>query len=108
PAMPKLASLIDSGTDSEPLLRRVVNAHLRVGTPGSARSLAQFAALSSAPERVRVEALEILGDWEEPSGRDRVTGLWRPVPQRDAETAAAALEPVINDLLQSSSSDIQA
>lgn len=108
PAMPKLAALITAETDSEPLLRRVVNAHLRVGTPDSARALAQFATKSDAPEGVRLEALEILGDWEEPSGRDRVTGLWRPVPQRDAATAAAALEPVLNDLLKSGSEDIQA
>jgi quinoprotein glucose dehydrogenase len=48
-----------------------------------------------------------LGEWEKPPGRDHVTGLWRPLPGRDAKIAAAALKPHLPALLASSSASIK-
>src|SRR4030095_1997169 len=87
----------------EPLLRRVINACLRVGTPDSAQALVQFAADSRAAENMRAEALLALSDWSHPSERDRVVGLWRPIPStRNQNAAVRALQPVLSNLLKSS------
>ena len=101
-AMPELAALIGSPSTSEPLLRRVLNANLRYGTAQTAEALAQFAAKSDATEAMRSEALDALGDWPNPSGRDRVTGLWRPTAfARTREIPADAVRPVIAGILRS-------
>jgi quinoprotein glucose dehydrogenase len=91
-AMPELAALITKQGMPEPLLYRVVNANFRVGGAGNANALASFSARPDAPTALRVEALNCLGDWEHPSGRDRVVGLWRPLPARTATDASEALK----------------
>ena len=35
--------------------------------------------------------MEVLADWEKPSGRDRLMGLWRPIPERSADDAVNAV-----------------
>src|SRR5262249_60796180 len=60
----------------QPLLRRLINAHFRLGQPENAAALVNFAASSSAPEQARAEAISVLAEWAKPSGRDHVTGLW--------------------------------
>ncbi|HVU99723.1 MAG TPA: PVC-type heme-binding CxxCH protein, partial [Verrucomicrobiae bacterium] len=108
-AMPELAALISKpafATSGEPLIRRVLNANFRFGTPDTARALAAFAGLKAASAPMRVEALEELADWEHPSGRDRVVGLWRPIPAtRAAETSAAALSPWFDRITASGTPD---
>ncbi|MCA9178104.1 MAG: c-type cytochrome [Planctomycetales bacterium] len=96
--MKALAALIRTPTDSDPLLRRSLNANFRLGTPEHAMSLARFAAESTAEQR-RVDALEMLASWAEPSSRDRVLGAWRPLPPRDAAPAASALRQFLPSLL---------
>jgi quinoprotein glucose dehydrogenase len=112
--MPLLASFISraaefaswpAGTAEIPgprdaLFRRMINANFRVGTAASAAALAQFASRSGAPESFRAEALTLLGEWAKPSGRDRMTGLWRPLAPRDPGIAAKALQPVLSALLR--------
>src|SRR5437867_5258520 len=91
------------------LLRRVLNANFHFGTADNAKALAGFAARAEAPEKMRVEALEELADWEHPSGRDRVVGLWRPISAaRPRETAVAALQPVLSDILRSAPENVRA
>lgn len=101
-ALPELAAMIDQPTSSEPLDWRVINANFRLGASQNARALAAYAARNEGTEKVRSEALHALGTWANPSQRDRLTGLWRPLPKRDGETAAAALRPVIAKVLSSS------
>ncbi|PAW79740.1 MAG: hypothetical protein B9S33_18930 [Pedosphaera sp. Tous-C6FEB] len=81
------------------ILRRALNAHFRLGQPTNALALAAFAARSDAPESLRVEALEMLADWPQPSSRDKITGLWRPLAPREAKPAADALRPAATALL---------
>ncbi|HMO65741.1 MAG TPA: hypothetical protein PKE47_11075, partial [Verrucomicrobiota bacterium] len=86
----------------EPLLRRVLNANLRTGGADRAAALTTFAKSSAAEPRFRAEAITFLGLWPAPPGRDQVTGLWRPVPERDRSALAearAALGGVLDELL---------
>lgn len=112
-AMPALAGLIAKasviaefaeGTKEQPgprdaILRRVLNANYRVGQSASAEALAKFAAASGVPEKFRLQALQQLGVWENPPRLDRVMGLHRPLPKRDAAVAVNALRPVLGALL---------
>lgn len=98
-AMPQLATAITKQGLSEPVLYRVLNANYRLGTTDHAKALATFAARSDVPTSTRLEAIRMLSAWENPSGRDRVTGLWRPVPPRGADAAKPALAAVLDSLL---------
>jgi quinoprotein glucose dehydrogenase len=90
-AMPSLAALISRGSPDEHLMRRVLAANFRLGTAESAHAIATYASRSNVPTTLRVEALDMLGAWAKPSGRDRVLGMWRPIGERPVEVAAAAL-----------------
>lgn len=100
-AMPKLAALTAKAGLSEHVLNRALNAHYRLGTAENANALAAFAARSDVQPAQREEAIRMLADWAKPSGRDRVTGLWRPVPPRDVAPAKDALAGVLDPLLKS-------
>ena len=92
-----------------PFIRRALNANYRFGTPATAARLAGFAANDAFPEELRAEALDALGEWPKNSGRDRVTGLWRPTAfARDAKIPGAALQPVLAQLLAGSPDDVRA
>lgn len=88
-AMPQLAALAARGGLLEPAQRRALNANFRLGQRENATALANFAARAEAPEALRVEALAMLADWEKPSGRDQIVGLWRPIEPRSPNDAAA-------------------
>jgi quinoprotein glucose dehydrogenase len=88
-AIPALAALIKNPIDSLPLGYRVLNANFREGKPENARAVAEFAARTNAPLALRLEAIRELTDWDRPSGRDRVMGLWRPLAARPSIAAAA-------------------
>ncbi|MFO0890385.1 MAG: PVC-type heme-binding CxxCH protein [Isosphaeraceae bacterium] len=98
-ALPRLAAMEPPGPSSLPLLRRVANARFRLGRSEDAAALAATAAREALPEAVRVLALEMLAEWPRPSGRDKVVGLWRPLPARPDGPAADALRPGLDALL---------
>jgi quinoprotein glucose dehydrogenase len=106
-AMPKLAALITKSTDVEPVALRVVNANFRVGTPDTAKALAKAAADKQASVLTRTESLGALSRWANPPARDRIMGLYRPLPQRDEKTATAALAPVLNDILKTAPAEVR-
>lgn len=98
-ALPELAALLgQTPFDNEPLIRRVINANLRVGGADAAARLATFAD-TDAPEPLRAEALATLGSWPAPSVVDRVDGVYRGPLDRDPTLAREALAPVLDDLL---------
>ena len=101
-AFPQLAALVGRSSTDDALLRRVLNANFRLGTPEAAAAVAAFAANSQAPENLRIEALQMLGDWAKPSSRDRVLGMWRPLPERSTEIAVTAMRPVLPGLFTGS------
>lgn len=87
-------------------LRRAVNAAFRIGDPPQATALAAFATRNEVPESVRVEALEDLGLWAHPPSVDRVVGLHRPLPPRDAAPARTALATAWPELKPSRSPQV--
>ncbi len=107
-AFAPLAALpIASGTPL-PLLRRVLNANLKLGGPAQAAMVSETAGRSDLPYGVRVQALEMLGSWAKPSGRDAVMGLWRPIAPRSAGPAADALRPRLAAILSGSPDSVRA
>lgn len=97
-AMPALAELISRPSESDDLMRRVLNACFRVGGPEQAEKLAAFAA-STPQEAWAVDAIELLALWPEGLGRDRVLGMWRPVEERESVEARDALDRHVSVLL---------
>lgn len=107
PAMPKLASLITQNSKEDFVALRVVNANYRVGGADNAKALATAAADKNALALTRVEALGALSRWGNPPARDRIMGVYRPLPARDDKAAVAALKPVIGDILKTGSDDVR-
>ena len=83
----------DLPLDSDPLLRRVLSAAYRIGTPSAASAVAGFAASDLSPKWARIEAIDLLGQWSSPDPRCRVTNEYRPLPPRPAP-AKGTTEPV--------------
>jgi quinoprotein glucose dehydrogenase len=106
-ALPQLALKLDRSTNA-PFLRRAVNANYRIGAAANAEALVAFAGKNPISDNLRVEALDLLGAWANPSGRDAITGLWRPLPKRDRLTPGAALQPKLAELLKSPSHAVKA
>ena len=107
-ALPSLAGLLDVGlVSSEPVLRRAINANLRLGRPQNALRLAKFAARVTAPEAMRVEALRTLSSWPSPFKLDRVEGRFRDLGTRSVEQAHDVLDQHIGDLLSSKSDAVR-
>jgi len=111
-ALPALAALQpDFGkltAEQRPALaRRILSANYRLGDAVSAGRLAGFAGNADLPEAARAEALDLLAEWAKPSGRDRITGLWRPLPARDAKVAGSAAKPVLTAALRTGATPVR-
>ncbi len=98
-ALPALAKLLDRSTLlNEPLLRRVINANLRVGDAASAVRLVAFAT-GSASVYLRSDALDALAWFANTPRLDRVDGRYRDLGKRDESIAQSVLDPTISRLL---------
>jgi len=76
-ALPALAStLTTTKFKNEALIRRAINANLRLGTTQAVENLLQFSA-NVNPPAMRAEALAALSTWSRPSVLDRVDGRYR-------------------------------
>ncbi|MFO0876623.1 MAG: PVC-type heme-binding CxxCH protein [Gemmataceae bacterium] len=90
-AMPALAALSERRGLSASVGYRVLNARFRAGSAEDAMAIARFAARPGEQEDLRVAAVSLLGDWDQPGIRDRVMGTYRPLGPRDVKAAPAAL-----------------
>jgi quinoprotein glucose dehydrogenase len=97
-ALPLLAAQITNVRAPVAQLRRVLNANFRLGQPEHAQALATFAATEGAPAAMRLEALSMLAQWASPPQRDRVLGMWRPIPPHERAYAAAAMHQVLSSV----------
>ena len=89
-ARASLARVLDEKRFSnEPLLRRAINANVRIGTNEAAARLTAFAADVSRPSAMRAEAAAALSVWQSPSPLDRVDGAYhgQAVPRSQGETS---------------------
>ncbi len=97
----RLAALAGQDGQPEALARRAANANYLVGNTQAAQRLAKIAADARATMPVRLDAIQSLAMWNEPFGRDRVTGLSRKLPPgRDPQAALDAASPILPALLQ--------
>lgn len=107
PALPALASLLrEEKYTSEPLLRRSINAALRVGGEDELDLLVNFAKRESISSILRSEALATIGTWASPSVLDRVDGRYRGEINRDAHMVRQKIEQFIPDFLKDKNPDI--
>ena len=92
-AVPQLAALLGTSSfTNEPLVRRAMNANMRIGTADAVARLEKYAADTSKPSALRVEAVAALGVWTDPSPMDRVDGFYH-AQVTIAPTASAELPP---------------
>ncbi len=89
--LPGLAALAgEPRFTGEPLLRRAINANLRLGTTDAVARLAAFTADNGRALPMRVEAAAALGVFLQPSDLDRVDGMYLgPQAPRSGATTAA-------------------
>jgi putative heme-binding domain-containing protein len=103
-----LAARLDAAPVSdEAFVERAINAHYRLGTAKNAQALAQYATRGAATPVMRAEALMQLGLWGKTPQRDRVVGIYRPLPMRDAKPAAEALGAVLTKVLGTGPEPVQ-
>jgi quinoprotein glucose dehydrogenase len=101
-AIPQLAAILNKSGQSEALTWRALNANFRLGKAENAAAVAALAARSDAPEKLRADAVRMLGEWAKPSRRDRITGKTQDLGTRDAALAADALRKHVDGILAGS------
>lgn len=107
-ALPALANVLaDVRFTNEVIIRRAINAALRVGEPEHLKLLIGYSTNSSAPEAMRAEAIAALGTWAKPSPLDRVDGRYRGEVSRDVGPVKQALQGKTLNLLNTNSPEIQ-
>lgn len=108
PALPALGHILNEGRFiSEPLLRRAINANLRVGTEEALANLVNFAAREGAPQAMRVEAMDALSTWGSPSVLDRVDGRYRGEVSRDLSNVRSTASEILLKLTSHRDADIR-
>ena len=65
------------------MIRRSINANLRVGTDEALQNLVDYSLKQNNPAVMRAEAIDALSTWSKPSVVDRVDGRYRGVIKRD-------------------------
>ncbi|MDN3690312.1 HEAT repeat domain-containing protein [Cyclobacterium jeungdonense] len=107
-AFPALGSLLTKRNfDSEPLLRRSINANLRWGTDEALANLLTYINRSDAPDAMRMEAIATVSNWASPSVLDRVDGWYRGEVQRDLADLKASSFETLMAVATSESSEIR-
>jgi quinoprotein glucose dehydrogenase len=108
PAFPALGrKLAQVDPRDEAFVLRAINANFRLGTHESATALAEYARRDDVTAAMRTEALAQLAHWADVPQRDRIVGIYRPLPRRDVELATRALAPVAPGLLRSAPEAVQ-
>jgi quinoprotein glucose dehydrogenase len=87
-----LAERLNRPNMPAPFVLRALHAHFRLGASENGAAVAGFAARADAPEKMRVEALRLLGQWAKPPRRDQVTGLTQNLGTRDPKIATEAIK----------------
>jgi quinoprotein glucose dehydrogenase len=103
-----LAAKLDGApVNDEAYVERAINANYRLGAADNAKVLAQYATRNAANTGMRAEALLQLGLWGKTPQRDRVVGIYRPLPARDGRVGAYALTDVLPKVLGSAPEAVQ-
>jgi len=106
-ALPALANTLTvTRFTSEPLLRRSINAALRVGGENELDNLIAFAKRTDVASNLRGEALAAIATWGEPSVLDRVDGRYRGEIKRDSSVVKNKIEQDIPSFLMDNDPEI--
>lgn len=106
-ALPALADLINhTKFKSEPLIRRAINACLRVGTNKELENLIAFAQNTTIPEVLKAEAMAAIGTWADPSVLDRVDGRYRGEFKRNGEEVKQKINAKLPTFLSSKNPEL--
>jgi putative heme-binding domain-containing protein len=106
-SLPDLAAIIrERRFKTEPLLRRAINACLRVGGEKELDMLLAFARRAEVSPVLRAEALAALGTWADLSVLDRVDGYYRGEVKRDPTLVRKKISQVTKDFLQDKNSSV--
>ncbi len=107
-ALPDLAKVLaENRFSSEALIRRAINAALRVGDPASMQLLIDYVQRPNVPAAMRAEAIAALGTWTKPSPLDRVDGRYRgEVTREDVALRKNFYKPVAQ-LIKSANPEVQ-
>ena len=107
-ALPALANLLNTTAfTNEALIRRVINANLRVGNDQAMQNLLNYSMKEGAPSKMRAEAIEALSVWSNPSVLDRVDGRYRGPVTRDAGLARNKSAATMTQLLSNKDSAVR-
>ncbi len=71
--------------------RRAIDARRLLGRGSDVRALVDLAARDDVAEALRVEALEIVGEWPHPRQQDRVIGAFLALPERSPLVARGVI-----------------
>jgi quinoprotein glucose dehydrogenase len=106
-ALPALAAVLNEKRfTSEALLRRSINACLRVGGEKELDLLMAFAKRNDVAPAVRAEALATIGTWPNPSVLDRVDGRYRGELKRDPAIVINKIKNNVDSFLKSGDADV--
>ncbi|CAN5921397.1 c-type cytochrome [soil metagenome] len=96
-ALPALGNLlVNTRFTNEALIRRSINANLRVGTDQAMQNLIDYSRKEGSPVAMRTEAMAALSTWAKPSVLDRVDGRYRGEINRDPTgVTSKAADPLI-------------
>jgi putative heme-binding domain-containing protein len=84
-ALPALGNILTlTKFTNEALIRRAINANLRVGNEQALQNLIDYFSKENNPEKMRSESIETISTWSKPSVLDRVDGRYRGVILRDS------------------------
>ncbi len=84
-ALPALGNILTlTKFTNEALIRRAINANLRVGNEQALQNLIDYFSKENNPEKMRSESIETVSTWSKPSVLDRVDGRYRGVIFRDS------------------------
>jgi len=89
-----------------PMVRRMVNANFRLGAIKNLTALVAFSEKSEISEALRAEALERIGEWSDPSPRDKVVGLYRPITVERTTDVRPHVVPSIRKLIRGRSTSV--
>lgn len=100
-ALPALGELLNTTTfTNEALIRRAINANLRVGSETAMQALINYAMKDNAPPAMRAEAIDALSTWDKPSVLDRVDGRYRGVIERDPALLKSKINTSLSSLIK--------
>lgn len=106
-ALPALAATLgNTSITSEVIIRRAINACLRVGTAKEIDLLIAYVQRNDISDAMRAEAIATMGTWGDPSVLDRVDGRHRGKLDRNAQDVVTKIQPIIPSFIRSKNTEV--